>query len=291
MKNFLSRRTFLVAVATAPLIRIQPANASDTSIESEFIRLEKALGGRIGMDVYDTAHGRHFGYRQDERFAMCSTFKIMLVGAILAQSVKIDSLLACQVMYAQSDLVNYSPVTGKHVADGMAVSELCKAALQHSDNTAANLLIKLLGGVSVVTSFARSIGDLAFRLDRYETELNAAVPGDERDTSTPAAMSQSLRTLVLGNVLPQHQRKLLEDWLRGNTTGMRRIRAGLPSNWEAGDKTGSGDYGTTNDVALIWPPNRAPISLAIYYTQDKEDAKWNDEAILSATKIVMNALQ
>lgn len=291
MKNFLSRRTFLVAVATAPLIRIQPANASDTSIESEFTRLEKALGGRIGVDVYDTGNGRHFGYRQDERFAMCSTFKIMLVGAILAQSVKIDSLLARQVMYAQSDLVNYSPVTGKHVADGMAVSELCKAALQHSDNTAANLLIKLLGGLSAVTSFARSIGDLAFRLDRYETELNSAVPGDERDTSTPAAMSQSLRTLVLGNVLPQHQRKLLEDWLRGNATGMRRIRAGLPSNWEAGDKTGSGDYGTTNDVALIWPPNRAPISLAIYYTQDKEDAKWNDEAILSATKIVMNALQ
>lgn len=291
MKNSLTRRTFLLAAATAPLIRIQPANASDTSIESEFARLEKALGGRIGVDVYDTANGRHFGYRQDERFAMCSTFKIILVGAILAQSVKRDSLLAHQVKYAQSDLVNYSPVTGKHVADGMAVSELCKAALQHSDNTAANLLIKLLGGLSAVTSFARSIGDVAFRLDRYETELNSAVPGDERDTSTPAAMSQSLRTLVLGNVLPQHQRKLLEDWLRGNTTGMRRIRAGLPSNWEAGDKTGSGDYGTTNDVALIWPPNRAPISLAVYYTQDKEDAKWKDVAIMSATKIVVNALR
>lgn len=288
------RRTLLLTAAAVPLLRPLSAFASAASgaasAKAEFAHLEENFGGRLGVDVYDTGSDLHFGYRSGERFPMCSTFKFMLVGAVLAQSMRAHAILERRIRYARHDLVTYSPITGKHVGRGMTVSELCKAALQHSDNTAANLLIEMLGGVAAVTAFARSVGDTDFRLDRHETELNTSIPGDERDTSTPAAMGRSLRTLVLGDALHDRQRKLLKDWLRGNTTGGGRIRAGLPNNWEVGDKTGSGDYGTTNDIALIWPPKHSPISLAIYYTQGEATAELKEEVIASATRIMVSAL-
>lgn len=290
-----TRRRFMLAAATLPVSPILAAYAVEAqhvaSTDAGFARLEEAFGGRLGVAAYDTANGVQIRYRADERFPMCSTFKLMLVGAILAQSAKDAGLLQRHVRYAQDELVTYSPVTEKHVADGMTVAELCDAAMRYSDNTAANLLIRMLGSPAAVTAFARSIGDHEFRLDRYETELNTALPGDERDTSTPAAMERSLRTLVLGDVLPLRHRKLLEGWLRNNTTGARRIRAGLPAGWDMGDKTGSGAYGTTNDAALIWPPGRAPVSLAVYYTQRAAGARSKEEIVAAAAGIVADALR
>ncbi|MGN6390238.1 MAG: class A beta-lactamase [Burkholderiaceae bacterium] len=288
-----TRRVFLLSAAAVPVAQILSGCASEAarmpSAEADFAALERVSGGRLGVDAYDTADGMRIGYRAGERFPVCSTFKIMLAGAVLAQSERDETLLERRVTYGQSEVVSYSPVSGKHVADGMTVRELCDAAVRYSDNTAANLLIRLLGGPAAVTSFARSIGDNEFRLDRYETELNTAIPGDSRDTSTPAAMGRSLRALVLGDALPPSRRKLLENWLRNSTTGAHRIRAGIPGDWQAGDKTGSGDYGTTNDAALLWPPGRAPISLVVYYTQDEAAAKWKDDVIVSAARIAVNA--
>lgn len=295
MLKFRTRRTFLLSAAAIPFTQLLSGCASNaarmSSTEAEFAALERTSGGRLGVDAYDTANGMQISYRASERFPMCSTFKIVLVGAILAQSTRNEGFLQRHVTYAQSEVVSNSPVSGKHVADGMTVAELCGAAIRYSDNTAANLLIRLLGGPSAVTSFARSIGDSEFRLDRYETELNTAIPGDMRDTSTPAAMGRSLRALVLGDALPQHQRKLLEDWLRGSTTGAHRIRAGVSADWQVGDKTGSGEYGTSNDAALLWPSTRAPVSLVVYYTQSEPTAKWKDEVIASAARIAVNALR
>ena len=170
----------------------------------------------------------------------------------------------------------------------MTISKLCAAALQYSDNTSANLLMKVLGGPSAVTAYARSIGNAEFRLDRWETELNTCIPSDLRDTATPAAMAHSLRLLTLGEVLPPVKTKQLNAWLQGNTTGAKRIRAALPTGWQIGDKTGSGDYGTTNDIAVLWSPKRVPIVLAIYYTQKVPDARWRDDVIESAARIVLD---
>lgn len=289
------RRTFLLSVAAIPFTQVLVGCARGAvrspGTEAEFARLEMEFGGRLGVHAYNTANGVQVQYRASERFPMCSTFKIMLVGAVLAHSVRNEAFLQRHVTYVQSDLVSNSPVTSKHVADGMTVSELCAAAIRYSDNTAANLLIRMMGGPSAITSFARAIGDSEFRLDRYETELNTAIPGDLRDTSTPAAMGQSLRALVLNETLPQQQRKLLEDWLRSSATGAHRIRAGIPTDWQVGDKTGSGDYGTTNDAAVLWPLTQAPISLVVYYTQSEAAAKWNDNVIASAARIAVSALR
>lgn len=294
MQTSPTRRTFLLAAAAAPLVSILPAWAGTpafaTAVEAELAALEKASGGRLGVDAVDIGLGRRISYRAHERFPLCSTFKLMLTGAVLAASVRQRDLLERRIAYARDDLVSHSPITGKHVDAGMTVAELCAAAMQYSDNTAANLLIDLLGGTAAVNAFARNLNDTRFRLDRRETQLNTAIPGDPRDTSTPAAMGQSMRTLVLGHALPEPQRARLEDWMRGNTTGDRRIRAALPAGWKAGDKTGSGAHGTTNDVAILWPPHRAPISLAIYYTQDAPDAKWRDDVVAAAARAVLTAL-
>ncbi|MCG0582107.1 PenA family class A beta-lactamase, partial [Burkholderia cenocepacia] len=248
--------------------------------------LERDAGGRLGVCAIDTASGRVIEHRAGERFPFCSTFKAMLSAAVLAQSVERPGLLQQRVTYTKADLVNYSPVSEKHVGAGMTVAALCEATIQYSDNSAANLLMKLIGGPSAVTAYARSIGDDAFRLDRWETELNTALPGDPRDTTTPAAMAASIRVLTLGDALPAAQRAQLVAWLRGNKVGDKRIRAGVPAEWTVGDKTGTGDYGTTNDAGVIWPTSRAPIVLAVYYTQTRADARAKDDVIASVARIV-----
>lgn len=287
------RRTLLLAAATAPLVLTvaacasPPAAGRDVSSATSFAALERAAGGRLGVCAIDTASGRHARYRADERFPFCSTFKAMLSAAVLAQSVEHPGLLEQRVTITQSDLVNYSPVSGKHVGTGMTVAELCEAAIQYSDNSAANLAMKLIGGPEAVTAYARSIGDDSFRLDRWETELNTALPGDPRDTTTPAAMAASMRVLMLGDALPPAQRAQLVAWLRGNKVGDKRIRAGVPAGWQVADKTGTGDYGTTNDAGVIWPPSRAPIVLVVYYTQARADAKAKDDVIAAAARIAV----
>jgi beta-lactamase class A len=280
------RRALLAAAASIPLASACTSWPSGESSASRLKALEDASNGRLGVAAFNTADNAQLSYRADERFPFCSTFKLLLTSAILARSAHDDGLLARRITYTQGDLVNYSPVSEKHVADGMTVAELCAAALQYSDNSAANLLIRLLGGPSSVTAFARSIGDNEFRLDRMETELNTAIPGDLRDTTTPAAMARDLQRLALGDALGAAQRDQLQTWMRGNTTGDARIRAGVPRDWQVADKTGTGDYGTSNDIAVLWPPAKPPIVVVIYFTQREQDAKARNDVIASAAKII-----
>lgn len=253
----------------------------------QFAQIERVLGGRIGLFALNTADHTQLRYRADERFPVCSTFKVLLVGGILQQSTRTDGLMQRRIHYTQQDLASYSPMTEKHVGNGMTVADLCAAAIQYSDNTAANLLMKLLGGPVSVTAFARSLGDHHFRLERWEPDLNSCIPGDPRDTSTPEAMGRSLERLVLGEALGPHQRGQILEWLRGSTTGETRIRAGVPAGWQVGDKTGTGDYGTANDLAVLWPPHRAPIIAAVYTTQPGREAKARNEIIAAAACVVV----
>ncbi|MEW6341319.1 MAG: class A beta-lactamase [Pseudomonadota bacterium] len=300
MTRFEHRRAWLRIAATLPLTVAIGARAAQTpapdspgspdSPEARLAQLEQSAGGRLGVFALNTADGTQIGHRADERFPFCSTFKVILIGAILARSAQAAGLMQQRIHYTAGEVVHYSAVTAEHVSDGMTVAELCAAAIQRSDNTAANLLIRLLGGPDAVTAYARSLGNPVFRLDRLETALNDAVPGDPRDTASPAAMARSLQALTLGEALPLAQRTQLLDWLRGNRMGAQRIRAALPAGWTSGDKTGTGDYGTANDLGLIWPPSRAPILLGIYHTQAQQDAKARDDVIAAAARIVVGAM-
>jgi beta-lactamase class A len=234
----------------------------------DFAALEKQLPGRLGVFALDTGSRATVGYRSDERFLMCSTAKTLAVAAVLQQSEHRPGLLSQVIRYQQADVLEWAPVTAKHVDTGMTVDALCDAAITVSDNTAANLLVRLLGGPASVTAFARSLGDTITRADRLEPDLNVTSPGDLRDTSTPAQMAADLRALALGDVLQPGTRERLTQLLKANTTGVQCIRAGLPQHWVVGDKTGSGAQGESNDVAVAWPPGRAPLVLAIYTSPD-----------------------
>lgn len=288
----MNRRTFLRFAATVPAFAIADRAFAQTSgdTHSSLVALEKTSGARLGVWALDTGNRRIIRHRADERFPLCSTFKVMLVAAILKRHTKDASLLEKRIRYTRQNLVTYSPITEKHLDNGLTVSELCAAALQYSDNTAGNLLMRLLNGPSAVTAFARSIGNDPFQLDRWETRLNSALPGDRRDTATPASMGRSLRKLSLGDVLALPASQQLNAWMRGNTTGDKRIRAAVPATWQVGDKTGSGDYGTANDIAVLWPPDRSPIILAIYSTHSQADSKWNDATIAQVAHLALSAL-
>jgi beta-lactamase class A len=168
----------------------------------------------------------------------------------------------------------------------MTLAELCEAALTVSDNTAANALLASFGGPPALTSYARSLGDTVTRLDRAEPDLNEATPGDPRDTTTPAAMLGNLHRLVLGDALAPGSRARLTSWLAANTTGSARIRAGLPKEWRVGDKTGSGNHAVANDVAVAWPPGRAPLLLSVYYAESSASADQRNAVIAEAARIV-----
>lgn len=288
------RRALLLATVATPFSGIG-MNAFASNINpanSALAKLEASANGRLGVAAINTSNGMRVHHRADERFPFCSTFKTIVAAAILKKSETDKGLLAKRIRYNRDEITKsgYGPITEKHIVDGMTIAELCAATLQYSDNAAANFLMKELGGPAAVTAYARSIGDDIFRLDRWEPELNSAIPGDERDTTTPAALEKSLQKLTLGDALAMPQREQLIAWLKGNTTGSKRMLAGAPKGWIVGDKTGTGSYGTTNDAGLLWPSTGgAPIVAVIYFTQQHQNAQPRDDVIAAATRIVIEA--
>ncbi|ABR90152.1 Beta-lactamase class A [Janthinobacterium sp. Marseille] len=292
------RRSLLLAAIASPVagftlpVAAGNSNISSRTAQEELKRIESAARGRLGVSALNMANDNRVEYRAEERFPLCSTFKVMVAAAILQRSASEAQLLQKRIRYKkdQVEKSGYAPVTQKHLADGMTIAELCAATLQYSDNAAANFLMTELGGPAAVTAYMRSIGDDVFRLDRWEPELNSAIPGDERDTSTPAAVERSLEKIALGNALANPQREQLVSWLKGNTTGSKRMLAGVPRGWIVGDKTGTGSYGTTNDAGILWTAKGTAIVAAIYFTQNDKDAAAREDVIAAATRIVVAAL-
>jgi beta-lactamase class A len=253
--------------------------------------IEARIGGQIGVAALDTSNSKRVDYRQDERFPMCSTFKFLAAAAVLKRVDEKQEKLERFVPYDAKQMLEYAPVTKQHLKEGgMALGALCAAAIAQSDNTAANLLLDAIGGPGSLTNFARNLGDQIMRLDRKEPDLNSAIPGDERDTTTPAAMCLDMQRLLFARVLSDSSRHQLEDWLLHNETGALMIRAGVPKTWKVGDKTGRGANGATNDIAIIRAPDRAPILLAIYSVGSTAPANDRETATAEAAKIVVESL-
>lgn len=244
----------------------QPASGA---LLGKFAEIEQRTACRLGVAVLDTHTSRRWEYRAAERFPMCSTFKVLACAAVLARVDAGREDLNRRLTFAARDIVTYSPITKDRAGGGMTLAEVCHAAMTQSDNTAGNLILATLGGPPGVTAYARSLGDAATRLDRMETELNEAAPDDPRDTTTPGAMTSNLLSLVVEGGLSERSRQQLTAWLMSNETGNAKLRAGLPAGWRVGDKTGGGDWGTMNDVAVIWPSGRRPLVVSVYMTETK----------------------
>jgi len=281
-----TRRVFLGTAATAGL-GLMFAGKAMAKADDAFAALEKQSGGRLGVAAVDKASGTRLAYRADERFAMCSTFKLLAAAAVLARVDKGELKLDKSIPYGKADLLSYAPVTKEHVAEGhMTLGDLCAAAVGVSDNTAANLILKEIGGPAGWTAYARALGDTTSRLDRTEPELNIAVAGDARDTTTPAAMLGNLDALLIGDALKGASRKQLEDWMLAGTVTGPLIKAGVPKTWQVADKSGSGANGTRNDIGVLYRPNTAPILVAIYTTGSPLDLKGQNKVIADAAALI-----
>lgn len=282
-----TRRTILGTLGATLAL---PAFAkSHAAVADAFATLEAKSGGRLGVAILDTATGLTLGHRLDERFGMCSTFKLPLAAVVLAEidaeRMKADAVLA----YKESDLAPNSPVTKANLAKGgMTVIDCAKAAQQVSDNTAANLLLRQLGGPAGFTAKLRAFGDRVTRLDRFEPLMNLVLPGELHDTTTPRGMAMGMRSYLLGHALKPASRDTLIEWMIATKTGARRLRAGFPPEWRAGDKTGSSwDWAPmvdkVHDVAIVWPPSRAPLIVVAYLdgAAISKTIRPEDEAILA----------
>jgi beta-lactamase class A len=279
----------MVAILVLLFAANVPGARSDTA--NQVADIEARLGGRIGVAALDTGSGKRLNYRAEERFPMCSTFKFLAAAAVLKRVDEKGDQLDRFVSYDAKDILEYAPITKAHLKEGgMTLGALCEAAIAQSDNTAANLLLDAVGGPAGVTNFARSLGDQVTQLDRKEPELNSAIPGDDRDTTTPGSMLADMTRILTGDVLSRSSRRQLEDWLQENKTGAAMIRADLPTDWIVGDKTGRGASGATNDIAIMRPPDRAPVLLAIYSVGSTATANDRAAAIAEAAKIVAESL-
>lgn len=288
LTNITSRSLLLAILLIASNAGATEETPADIdAAEKRIAALETRLGGRLGVAALDSGRSRRLEHRASERFPMCSTFKFLAAAAVLHRVDEKQEQLTRFIPYTKADLLEYAPITKEHVTEGgMTLADLCAAAVDYSDNTAANLLLQTIGGPEGLTRYARSLGDQQTRLDRLEPDLNGAVPGDERDTTTPAAMVANLRALLLGDALSQQSRQWLDGWLAENKTGGEMIRAGLPNDWKVGDKTGRGGNGSTNDIAIIRPPGKPPILLAIYFVGSTASPKARQAAIADVARIV-----
>lgn len=262
---------------------------SNFSVIDKLKNLESSTEGRLGIFAINIGNGQIIEYRASEVFPMGCTSKVMGVSAVLKKSMSDPSLLSTKVKYSKEDLKSWSPVTEKYVSEGMTIQELCAASISFSDNTAMDLLLKPLGGVQGINDFARSIGDLSFRQDNdWPLEAFSGGVNNLKDSSTPKAMVESLRKLTIGKILDKAQRDLLTIWLINTNTGAARIRSGVPKNWVVGNKTGTGAaYGSTNDLAIIWPAKHEPLLIGIYYTTDNEKAIKREDVVSAATKLII----
>jgi beta-lactamase class A len=252
--------------------------------------LEKREGGRLGVEAWDTGTDRRIQHRNDERFGMCSVFKFLAAGAILKRVDEGTEHLDRRIEFGAGDLMEYAPVAKEHVKEGaLTLGEACAAAVQWSDNTAANMMLKVLGGPAAVTAFIRSTGDQVTRLDNIEPALNVVLQGEVHDTTTAASMVGLLNSVVLGKVLSAESRARLEGWMLDAKVGEHRLPAGVPEGWRIAHKTGTWDD-QANDVGIIWPPNRSPIIVAALYYRKGTRQKQRENVLAEVARIVTASL-
>ncbi|PKO69373.1 MAG: class A beta-lactamase [Betaproteobacteria bacterium HGW-Betaproteobacteria-16] len=288
----LQRRHFGIATAfsLAHTLATFPTNtwgnADDGSFHEQIAALEVAARCRLGVYIIDTATGREYGHRPDERFMMLSSFKLLASALVLARAEQGQDSLQRRIRYTREDLVTWSPVTEKHVGgEGLTLAQLCEATITTSDNTAANLILASYGGPAAVTAFARKLGDTVTRLDRTEPELNRPSGAAPLDTTTPRAMTRTLQTLLIGNALAASSRHTLLQWLKANTTGDKRLRAGAPADWAIGEKTGT-NRTDANDIGIAWPPGRAPLLVSAYLAESTAPAAARDAALAGVGRLM-----
>ncbi|MES4889991.1 class A beta-lactamase [Streptomyces sp. NPDC096012] len=285
LKAGLALTTTAVAATATPATAAAGPRAADAG----FGDLEQRYGARLGVYARNVRTGRTVAHRAGERFPMCSTFKAFAAAAVLRDQggcAPLDKV----VHYPPHDILPNSPRTQEHVGTGMTVAGLCAAAIQYSDNAAGNLLLRQIGGPEGLTRFFRSLGDDVSRLDRWEPELNTAIPGDLRDTTTPQAVAGSLERLTLGRALDGSARDRLVAWLKGNTTSAGRFGAGLPREWVLADKTGTGSYATANDIGVAWTTRGTPVVLAVLSTKGAQDAPVDEALVAEAARIAARTL-
>lgn len=282
----INRRTLLAAI---PALALRPAAAEEPP--SVLGTYERESGGKIGLHAENVASGRTLTWRSDERFVMCSTFKASLAACILARVDRGVDRLDQMIAYGEKDLIDHAPVARQNLARGaLSIGEMCRGAVEVSDNTCANLLLAYLGGPAALTDFWRSIGDGTSRLDHNEPELNRSPPGDPHDTTTPAAMGGNLKHLVLGKGLSPASRDRLTEWMVNCKTGAKRLRGGLPGHWRIGDKTGNNGSDAVSDIAVAWPRPDTPIVIAVYTQGGKPSAAQHEQVFAAIGRMVAERL-
>lgn len=291
MTNFKLMKKIIIFLSSLIHITITFATSNSIEISNQIAKLETGYGGKIGIYLIDYNNKSHFGYNENFYFPICSVYKFLVVGAVLKESMETPNLLNKKIKINENDIIGYTPITSKNIDKKLTIAELSKATML-SDNTAANLLIKKLGGLKNLNKFIQSLGDRDTIITADEPAINNVNLRDNLNKTTPRIIAKDLNKVAFDKkILNKKNQSLFKKWLQENDTGKNRIAFNIPEEWKIGDKTGTCEYGTTNDVAIIWPKNKKPIIISIFYTQVDKNAKANDIVIQKITKILLDNLK
>lgn len=289
-----SRRSVLagtgtLAIAACTRSSTEAAPASPSAPEPfDLSALEGREGGRLGIAAKDMGTGRVLSWRGEERFVYCSTFKMFLAAATLMRIQAGEERLDRMIPVTRADMINHAPVTEPAIGGSLSVEALMKGTVEVSDNPAANILLREMGGLEPMQAFYRDLGDASTRVDRFEPEMNR-LDGD-KDTIQPLQSAANIERLLVdgGTPLSEASKALLLKWMFDSPTGAARLKAGVPEGWRVAHKTGTGGYGPTNDIGVLYPPSGAPVIVAAYYHAATDDPK-NEAVIAQATRLALEA--
>lgn len=277
----LSRRLFTTSACLTLLAGCDSAKTDhrSASLQAHCQALEAKAQGRLGVSIVDTATGQQWGWREDERFMMLSSFKLLASALVLHRVDQGQESLQRRMAYPHRALIPWSPITEKHAdGPGLTLGELCAATITTSDNTAGNLILESYGGPAALTAYARQLGDAVTRLDRNEPTLNRPSSDGLLDTASPHAMAQTMHKLLVGEALSTASRQQLRQWLLANTTGGKRLKAGVPASWQVGDKTGT-NATDANDIGFLIPPQGAPWIVTAYLAGSSAEGAVKDACL------------
>jgi beta-lactamase class A len=284
----------------------------------------RARPGLLGVTVLDVDSGAQARVNADHAYPMMSVFKAPVAATVLAQIDTGHLSLAQKVTINRADVVGGSavPSIGAHFhGDSMTftVDQLLTAAISESDNTAADALVRLVGGPKVVTAFLRAHGIDEMRVDMDEADVDRIFDGighgeqipanetaqqslvrlrrgyrdylsDPRNRTTPDAAVKFLKQLWKGSLLSAGSTQHLLQLMYKQTIP-RRLRGGLPEGVRLADKCGTsvsfeGETAAYNDIGIMTWPNGHTVIVAAFLTGSRADKAERDAIYAEIAKAV-----
>lgn len=276
-----------LAIAT-PLPRVELKR--DAELEAEIAKIAEEARGKVGVAAVVLETGEAAFLNADQRFPMQSVYKLPISMAVMEQ-VRLGKLdLDEKVAVTKEDFVREgmaSPLRDKNPNGGkFTIRDLIRLALVESDGTASDVLMRVAGGAGEIQNYLTQIGVDDMKVVNTEKEIGRDWETQYDNWATPVAAVELLRSMREWTPDGDNKELLLHQFMRDSKPGARRLKGLIPKGTTVIHKTGTsgtrnGFTAATNDIGLIFGPNRRAfaIAIAVFVSDSPADERTRDAVI------------